>query len=278
MQQLVRLVTVLALLAVTHPALAQSPTALDIDSEAVLVNKNVGTQQWSISRSLVSRNVTGNVFEPGQPPQFVFCRQQPQMVNDVLQLDCQGGGRCEDSPCADEWTPLGTVSLPVSFFSVGPAGPPGLEGLLGRWRVYDHLYDGPSLGQRFFLHTIETSGGKPTLVGEDLDGHGIVVRYLADFDPNSTLPYEFVAAIDDGFHCRLYYFDRDGDTWRGRDSFQNKPGGLCGGTTSMIDFEAARLGSMAPALTALPHEDVTIERAPEAAQDIDGETSGGAAP
>lgn len=265
MQHLIRLVTTLALIAISQTVRAQSPTALDIDSEAVLVNKNVGTQQWAISRSLISRNVTGNVFEPGQPPQFVFCRQQPAMNGD-LQLDCQGGGRCENTPCADEWTPLGTVTLPVSFFSVGPPGTPGLEGLLGRWRVYDYLYDGETLGQRWFLHTIETSGGKPVLVGEDLAGHGVAVRYLADFDPNSTLPYEFVAGLDDGLHCRVYYFDRNGDTWRGRDTFQNKPGGSCGGMTSTIDFEAARLGSMAPALIALPHDDVTIEQTTEAAR------------
>lgn len=266
MQQVVRLVTVLALLVLASSAMAQSPTALSIDSESVLVNKNVGTQQWAISRSFGRRSVSGNVFEAGSTePQFVFCEHRG-ILNDVLQLACYGTGRCADSPCADAWVPIANVPLPASFFSVGPQGPPGLDGILGHWRLYDYSPAGVTVREGFDLNDVEMIGGRETAVGEDATGHEILVQYLSDVDPGSPLPYEFVAAIDDGTYCRFYFFNRDGDAFRGRVHIMSSLGGMCGGMTSVIEFEAARLGTVAMTMTPARGDDAATEHAMNAAR------------
>lgn len=269
MQQVVRFVTVLALVALASSALAQSPTTLGIDSEAILVNKNVGTEQWAISRSFGSRSVSGNVFEAGSTePRFVFCEQRG-ILNDVLQLACYGTGRCEDSPCADAWVPIANVPLPASFFSVGPAGEPGLEGLLGDWRIYDYTPAEVTLRERFELDAVELRSGRQTAVGEDASGHELLVQYLSDVDPSSPLPYEFVGAIDDGTYCRFYFFNRDGDTFRGRVNLTSSMGGTCGGMTAVFEFEAARLGTVAITMSpsASDADDAAAARAMDAARD-----------
>lgn len=269
MRQLVRLVTMLALLALASSSFAQSPTALSTDSESVLVNKNVGSQQWAISRSFGRRSVSGNVFEAGSSePQFVFCEHRG-ILNDVLQLACYGTGRCADSPCADAWVPIANVPLPASFFSVGPEGPPGLDGILGEWRLYDYSPAGVTVREGIGLSTIELRSGRQTAVGEDALGHEILVQYLGDVDPGSPLPYEFIGAIDDGTYCRFYYFNRDGDTFRGRLNLTSSAGGMCGGMSSVVEFEAARLGTVAMMMPTPMHDrsNDASERAMSAARD-----------
>jgi hypothetical protein len=249
-QQLVRLVTVLALVALARPALAQSPTALGIDSESVLVNKNLGAQQWAISRSFATRAVSGNVFEPGQVPQFVFC-EQTAIVGSILHLACYGTGSCEDSPCADAWDPIANVELPASFFAVGPQGAAGLQGLLGRWRIYDYISE--PVRELFTLEAIENQGGIPTIVGADGSGHQVLVQRSADVDPDTRPLYEFMATLDDGSLCRIYAFNRAGDGLRGRlqlfganagGSPQPAPAdaGSCGSLLATYEIEGARLG------------------------------------
>lgn len=239
MQHLFRLATVVALVALASPSLAQSPTALSLDSEFVLVNKTLGTQQWAISRSFATRIVSGNVFEPGQEPQFVFC-EQTAIVGSILHLACYGTGRCEDSPCADAWDPIANVELPVSFFSVGPEGEAGLQGLLGRWRMYDHL--AAPLRELFTLEAIEDHAGIPTIVGADGSGHQVLVQRAADVDPDTRPLYEFIATLNDGSLCRTYAFSRYGDGLRGRLQVAPSLGVLCGPVTATYELEGARLG------------------------------------
>jgi hypothetical protein len=238
-QVLVRLATVVALVGLASPALAQSPTALSLDSESVLVNKTLGTQQWAISRSFATRTVSGNVFEPGQDPRFVFC-EQTAIVGSILQLACYGTGRCEDSPCADAWDPIANVELPASFFAVGPQGAAGLQGLLGRWRMYDHL--AAPLRELFTLEAIEDRAGIPTIVGADGAGHQVLVQRSADVDPGTRPVYEFIAGLDDGSLCRFYAFNRNGDVLRGRLQVAPSAGALCGPVVATYELEGARLG------------------------------------
>lgn len=240
MQQVVKSVTVLVLLALASPSFAQtSPTALGRDSEDVLVNKNVGAQQWAISRSFATRNVSGNVFEPGVEPRFVFCEQQA-ILNDVLQLVCFGAVQCADSPCANDWEAIAEVGLPASFFDVGPDGEPGLEGLVGSWRFYD--YAPATLRERITLESIEDRDGTPTLVGEDAGGHEVIVQRFADAFPGPPGVYEFAGALDDGSSCRFYTFNRSGDGLRGRLQVTPSGPGGCGAVVVTYEFEAARLG------------------------------------
>lgn len=237
-QQLVRFATVLALVAVARPSLAQSPTTMGLDSEAVLVNKSVGDQQWAITRSFATRSVSGNVFTPGSDPQFVFC-QQGQVVADVVRLACYGTGRCETSPCAEEWRPIASVALPLSFFAVGPPGEPGLEGLLGSWRLFDYE-DLATSRERFDLTGIEDRAGRPTVVGTNEDEHAILVQLTADVDPGTASPYEFLAAFIDGDQCRFYSFNRTGDVLRGKIDVSATETD-CTLVVATIQFEGARL-------------------------------------
>ncbi len=94
------------------------------------------------------------------------------------------------------------------------------------------------------------------------------MQYLSDVDPGSPLPYEFVGAIDDGTYCRFYFFSRDGDTFRGRVNISSSAGGMCGGMASVVEFEAARLGTVAMMMSAPMHaaDDTAADRAMDAAR------------
>lgn len=269
MQQVIRFVTVLALLAIASSSAAQSPTALSLDSEFVLVNKTLGTQQWAISRSFATRIVSGNVFEQGKDPQFVFC-EQTAIVGSILHLACYGTGRCEDSPCADAWDPIANVELPASFFSVGPQGEEGLQGLIGRWRMYDHL--AAPLRELFTLEAIEDIAGIPTIVGVDGSGHQVLVRRAADVDPGTRPVYEFIASLNDGSLCRSYSFNRYGDGLRGRLQVAPSLGVLCGPVTATYELEGARLGHEMMVVPMRLADDAATNHAPDAARAATAET------
>ena len=238
MRQLVRSVTVLALVALASPTLAQSPTTLGRDSEAILINKNVGAEQWAITRSFATRSVSGNVFTPGAEPQFVFC-EQGQVVGDAVRLSCSGMGRCETSPCAEEWRPIASVALPISFFDVGPPGEPGLAGLIGAWRLFEYE-ELETVRERFDLSEIEDRAGRPTVVGRNDEGHVVLVQLSADIAPGTPSPYEFVAALIDDAYCRFYSFNRTGDVLRGKLDISATETD-CTLVVQTVRFESARL-------------------------------------
>jgi subtilisin family serine protease len=104
----------------------QSGVQITPDGSRTLISKDVAGQRWAIGREQSDGTVTGNVFQPsGGDPQFVYCTQlgiDPQ--SGAISLSCSGAGRCVAAPCtADQWTPIGDVTLPGSFFAP-PLGTP----------------------------------------------------------------------------------------------------------------------------------------------------------
>jgi hypothetical protein len=87
------------------------------DQQRVLINKDVETQRWSITRNLDDLTVTGNVFFlEGGDPLFLFCEQQGQ-VGDQLDLRCSAADGCSDTGCPD-FEFIADVTLPESFFAL----------------------------------------------------------------------------------------------------------------------------------------------------------------
>ncbi|MBY0278722.1 S8 family serine peptidase [Candidatus Binatia bacterium] len=103
---------------------ANSPSGLQItpDNKRTLISKDVGSERWAITRN-PDQTVTGNVFSSdGGEPQFVWCRRtgddgNPDPSQVLIDYACSGAGRCLASPCtSDQWTAIGDVTLPGSFF------------------------------------------------------------------------------------------------------------------------------------------------------------------
>jgi hypothetical protein len=102
-----------------------SPSGLQItpDSKRTLVSKDVNGLRWAITLNQDDGTVTGNVFSPGGgDPQFVWCTQQgndgnPDPYARQYTYACSGANRCQGLSCpTDEWSIIGSVSLPGSFF------------------------------------------------------------------------------------------------------------------------------------------------------------------
>lgn len=111
---------------------------LTFDGLNFLVNKDVGTERWSISVNLIPTltgsggavdrplSITGNVFQSdGSPPAFVYCLPTESSTGTLddpaseFQLACQGTSTCDttaDACAANDWTDLGQVNLAASFF------------------------------------------------------------------------------------------------------------------------------------------------------------------
>jgi subtilisin family serine protease len=101
-----------------------TPSGLQItpDQKRTLISKDVGDQRWAITRN-PDQTVTGNVFSSsGDEPRFVWCERTGDDGNpdpSAVQIDyaCSGADRCLASPCtASEWSFIGDVTLPGSFF------------------------------------------------------------------------------------------------------------------------------------------------------------------
>jgi hypothetical protein len=92
------------------------------DGERILINKDVGSQRWSIKRDLGDLTVTGNIFElDGGAPQFLFCEQLDE-TDDSVQLRCSSAASCSETACpAFEF--IADVDLPKSFFAVPDSQP-----------------------------------------------------------------------------------------------------------------------------------------------------------
>ena len=110
-------------------AAAKSPIQIapDPSDTIILVNKQVGTEQWVISLDLDDQTLTGNVFDlSGKPPTFFSCFvsfdpddpfEPEDLATETLTLDCRVAGGCAALPCEAEWQPLGTTpTIPGSFF------------------------------------------------------------------------------------------------------------------------------------------------------------------
>jgi len=106
---------ILGLLLLASPAAAVSGLQITPDGLRTLVVKDVGEESWAIFRS--PADVSGNVYFPeGGEPRFVFCPEGPSGDGDVT-FSCSGAGSCMSAPCrASEWSTIGDVTLPESFF------------------------------------------------------------------------------------------------------------------------------------------------------------------
>ena len=101
-----------------------TPSGLQItpDEKRTLISKDVGTERWAITRN-PDQTVTGNVFSSsGGDPKFVWCERtgddgNPDPSAVLIDYACSGADRCVAEPCtASEWSFIGNVTLPGSFF------------------------------------------------------------------------------------------------------------------------------------------------------------------
>jgi hypothetical protein len=137
-------VTTLGVLASAARVHAQVPSGstLSPDLQSYLVNKDLGSERWTINLNLYSQdpddviNVTGNIFRSdGGPASFVECLVRDDSTGTLadpastFRLSCSGSDACTSTAesCArDGWTLISDdVPVPASFFL-----PPGGLGTL----------------------------------------------------------------------------------------------------------------------------------------------------
>src|SRR5258707_296201 len=119
MRTLQLLATSLAILLLTSQEATAADRGIQLspDGKRIMANKDVGAERWAIVLNKDDGTVTGNVFrQDGSPPAFIFCRPTP----DANVFECFGADACAGSPCTNGFNPLGTVTLPSSFFDVPP--------------------------------------------------------------------------------------------------------------------------------------------------------------
>ncbi|MEW6271603.1 MAG: hypothetical protein AB1689_20155 [Thermodesulfobacteriota bacterium] len=103
-------------------ARANAGYQLSPDGRQVLISRDVGGERWAIVEEQDGGTLTGNVFFPdGSPPQFVWCDptivvEDPDPLESQYGYDCFGSASCVGPDCP-EWTFLGEVTIPGSFFA-----------------------------------------------------------------------------------------------------------------------------------------------------------------
>lgn len=116
------------------------------DGKRVLVNKDVGTERWAITKN-ENGSLTGNVFRSdGGPPAFVFCAPGNSSTN----FDCFGADACTDSSGAER----GIQGVP-DVTRVLAQKDVGTE----RWAMSLNFDDGTATGNIF-----RSDGGEPAFV------------------------------------------------------------------------------------------------------------------
>jgi subtilisin family serine protease len=112
-----------ALNALPAPASSSGLQIVPDGSGRTLISKDVNGERWAITRNPDDGTVTGNVFLPaGGAPQFVWCQQtgddgDPDPYTVQIDFACSGADACAASSCpASNWSALGQVTLPGSFF------------------------------------------------------------------------------------------------------------------------------------------------------------------
>jgi hypothetical protein len=116
------------LLVAAGSAHAKSPVQVTPDETTIVVNKQVGNEQWVLAFNLFDQTLTGNVFDlGGNPPTFFFCDVDSadgfgtpeELAGQTLTLDCSSAGSCAALPCnpISEWHAVsGAITLPGEFF------------------------------------------------------------------------------------------------------------------------------------------------------------------
>jgi hypothetical protein len=85
------------------------------DETRVLVQKDVGTERWAISQNFDDGTATGNIFRAdGGDPAFVVCTPTGAPNG----YSCSGADKCLAAPCENQFTLIGEVTLPESFFAL----------------------------------------------------------------------------------------------------------------------------------------------------------------
>lgn len=129
MMRIAALAMLALLLVAAGPAHAKSPIQVTPDDNTIVVNKQVGNEQWVLAFNLFDQTVTGNVFDlGGNPPTFFFCNVDSSdgfslpadLAGQTLTLDCSSAGGCAALPCdsTTEWHAVGgaAITLPGAFF------------------------------------------------------------------------------------------------------------------------------------------------------------------
>jgi outer membrane protein assembly factor BamB len=88
------------------------------DRSATLVNRDRGSERWSIARFADDESVTGIVYiGDAEQVRFVWC-EQLDVADGEIDLRCSGADSCRSGPCTpDQWTLIGEVTVPESFFA-----------------------------------------------------------------------------------------------------------------------------------------------------------------
>ena len=116
------------------------------DGKRTLVNKDVGTERWAITKN-ENGTLTGNVFRSdGGPPAFVFCAPTEAANN----YDCFGADACTDSSGAER----GIQGVPDDTRVLAQKDV-GAE----RWAMSRNFDDGTAAGNIF-----RSDGGDPAFV------------------------------------------------------------------------------------------------------------------
>jgi len=108
-------------LGVSPPEQPGSGMQVTPDVASTLVNKDLEGERWSIARFADDDVVTGIVYRgEGASPSFVWC-QQTGASGGNIELRCSGADSCRAGPCSpDDWTEIGEVVVPESFFLPPP--------------------------------------------------------------------------------------------------------------------------------------------------------------
>ena len=98
------------------------------DTGVVLIQKDYGSERWSISYDPNTGVYLGNVYKTdGSPPSFVWCETASATDNDIT-FACSGADACIASSCPGhrpdgrpDWVYIASQTLPRSFFAARPA-------------------------------------------------------------------------------------------------------------------------------------------------------------
>jgi hypothetical protein len=221
---------------------AQRAVQLTPPGSALMINKPVGSQMWSIVVNFSDQTIAGNVFNlDGSDPQFVSCDivapvvAAPQDFVGVaaVTLDCQGAGGCGVLPCTPaSWTSLGQVQVVGSFFLPPSTGAPvptatphnptpiptltplpqqdSLSGLIGTWQFNTTILS--TVTDTYRLQKVVIVNGTRALQGLDEFGDPVVAARVQEVSPGSPLPYEFTLLDPGILICNGDFFNRTGST------------------------------------------------------------------
>ncbi|MEW6267687.1 MAG: PQQ-binding-like beta-propeller repeat protein [Thermodesulfobacteriota bacterium] len=175
------IIALAALFAAAAPAAAQSGLQVTPDGARTLVSKDVGGERWSIVRSADS--VSGNVYYPdGADPSFVWCEELGAAEGEI-DYACSGAERCTGSPCTPaQWSEIGQVALPESFFEPEDGGDGGDDALALR-AVAAPQQETPGSGVQI------TPDGVSTLVNKDLEDERWSIARFADDEVVTGIVY-----------------------------------------------------------------------------------------